>query len=406
MARIARVDVGPLAPYAHGYRELLAGLGYTSFGVVQKSCEAGRLSDWMIDNGLGSADLTVGRLDEFSAMCAAGSLRPAGRRALGPLAAYLRGLGAIPGESFGATVTDELLARYRCWMVQERALAPRTIGRYEQTARSFLTVRAQRFGGCGAEGLTGSDVHEFLLAETGRVSVGSAKGRVAELRSLLRFLFLDGSTTSMLAASIPPVAGWRDTALPAMLSSAEVEAILAANDRATAVGRRNFAIVMILARLGLRAAEVGALRLDDVNWRAGELVVRGKARRDDSLPLPTDVGEAIAAYLAAGRPDTPCRAVFVTCFAPLKALAPQSVSKIVYDASRRAGMDPPVCSHRLRHALATEMLRHGVALGDISQVLRHRDLATTAIYAKVDHGALRELAVAWPQATMPAAVSS
>ena len=154
---------------------------------------------------------------------------------------------------------------------------------------------------------------------------------------------------------------------------------------------------MILARLGLRAAEVGALQLEDIDWRAGELVVRGKARRDDSMPLPGDVGEAIAAYLSDGRPSTPCRAVFVTCFAPLQALAPQSVSKIVYDASRRAGMDPPVCSHRLRHALATDMLRHGVALGDISQVLRHRDLATTAIYAKVDHAALRELAVDWPQ---------
>jgi site-specific recombinase XerD len=406
MARIARADVGPLAAYADGYRELLAGLGYTSDGVVRKLWEFGRLSDWIVRNGLGVGDLTAGRFGEFSALCASGVERPIGRRTLGPLVGHLRSLGVVPDEMVGATATGELIGRYRSWMIGERALASSTIRRYEDTARCFLTARAERSGVCGAEDLTGSDVHEFLLAETGRVSVGSAKGRVAELRCLLRFLFLDGWTTSMLAASIPPVAGWRDTALPATLSSAEVEAILAANDRATALGRRNFAIVMVLARLGLRAAEVGALQLDDVNWRAGELVVRGKARRDDPLPLPTDVGEAIAAYLADGRPDTPCRAVFVTCFAPLKALAPQSVSKIVYDASRRAGMDPPVCSHRLRHALATDMLRHGVALGDISQVLRHRDLATTAIYAKVDHGALRELAVAWPQATMPAAVSS
>jgi site-specific recombinase XerD len=156
----------------------------------------------------------------------------------------------------------------------------------------------------------------------------------------------------------------------------------------------------------LRAAEVGALQLEDVDWRSGELMVRGKARRDDSLPLPADVGEAIAAYLTDGRPPTPCRAVFVTRFAPLKALAPGSVSKIVYDASRRAGMDPPVCSHRLRHALATDMLASGVQLRDISQVLRHRDLATTAIYAKVDHDTLRGLAVAWPRTAPAKAVAS
>ena len=397
MARIARAAVGPLAEHADGYRELLAARGYTHGGVERKLWELGRLSDWMIEMRLGPAELTVSRFHQFSAWCGAGFERPVGRRALGPLVSYLRGLGVIPDESVGATATDELLARYRCWMIEERALALRTIERYEDTARSFLTVRAQRFGGCGAEDLTGSDVHEFLLAETERVSVGSAKGRVAELRCLLRFLFIDGSTSSMLAASVPPVAGWRDTALPAVLSRSQVEAILAANDRATAIGRRNFAIVMVLARLGLRAAEVGASQLADIDWRAGELMVRGKARRDDRMPLPGEVGEAIAAYLSDGRPATPCRAVFVTCYAPLHALAPQSVSKIVYDASRRAGMDPPVCSHRLRHALASDMLRHGVALGDISQVLRHRDLATTAIYAKVDHAALRELAVDWPR---------
>lgn len=407
MARIARADVGPLAPYADGYRELLAGLGYTPNGVVRKLWELGRLSDWMIRNGLGSEDLTAGRFDEFSALCAAGIERPVGYRTLGPLVGFLRGLGVVPEEMVGATPVDELVDRYRSWMVTDRALAARTIRRYEETARRFLAARAgRRGGGCGAEELVGSEVFDFLLAETERVSVGSAKGRVAELRCLLRFLFLEGWTSAPLAVSIPPVAGWRDTTLPATLSRSQVEAIVSAHDTTTTLGRRNFAIVLVLARLGLRAAEVAAMQLEDLDWRSGELIVRGKARRDDSLPLPADVGEAIAAYLLDGRPQTPCRAVFVTRFAPLKALAPQSVSKIVYDASRRAGMDPPVCSHRLRHALATDMLAAGVRLPDISQVLRHRDLATTAIYAKVDHAALRELAVAWPRTEMSEAVWS
>jgi hypothetical protein len=146
------------------------------------------------------------------------------------------------------------------------------------------------------------------------------------------------------------------------LSRSQVEAIVAAHDTTTVTGRRNYAIVLVLARLGLRAAEVGALQLEDLDWRAGQLIVRGKARRDDSLPLPADVGEAIAAYLSDGRPETRCRAVFITRFAPLKGLAPGSVSTLVYQASRRAGIDPPVCSHRLRHALATDMLAAGVRL--------------------------------------------
>jgi len=352
----------------------------------------------MIRNELGPGDLTAARFGEFSAVCAAGIERPVGYRTLGALVGYLRDLGVVPEAGVGATPVDELVDRYRSWMVEDRALAARTIGRYEETARRFLAARVgRRGGGCGAEDLAGSEVFGFLLAETERVSVGSAKGRVAELRSLLRFLFLEGWTTSPLAVSIPPVAGWRDTTLPATLSRSQVEAIVAAHDTTTATGRRNYAIVLVLARLGLRAAEVGALQLEDVDWRAGQLIVRGKARRDDSLPLPADVGKAIAAYLTDGRPQTPCRAVFITRFAPLKELASQSVSKIVYDASRRAGMDPPVCSHRLRHALATNMLAAGVRLPDIGQVLRHRDLATTAVYAKVDHTALRELAIAWPQ---------
>ena len=325
MARIARADVGPLASYASGYRELLAGLGYTPDGVVRKLWELGRLSDWMVRNELAPGDLTAARFDEFSALCAAGVERPVGYRTLSPLVGYLRGLGAVPEAMVGASPVDELVDRYRSWMVTERALAARTIGRYEATARRFLAGRAQRRGGgCGAEDLAGAEVFEFLLAECERVSVGSAKGRVAELRCLLRFLFLEGWIATPLALSIPPVAGWRDTSVPSTLSRQQVEAILAAQDTTTAIGRRNFAIVMVLARLGLRAAEVGGLQLGDLDWRAGQLIVRGKARRDDPLPLPADVGEAIAAYLIDGRPSTPCRAVFITRYAPLRAMAPQT----------------------------------------------------------------------------------
>ena len=309
---------------------------------------------------------------------------------------FLRGLGVVPAENVGATPVELLVGRYRVWLVEDRGLAARTVGRYEMTARRFLASRASATGGCGAEGLSGVDVTGFLLAECSRVSVGSAKGRVAELRSLLRFLFVEGLTATALAAAVPPVAGWRDTALPPTLSRVQVTAMLDSCDRATVTGCRDFAILMVLARLGLRAAEAAGLTLDDLDWRAGEVVVRGKGRRDDRLPLPVDVGEAIAAYVGGSRPRVACRAVFLTRYAPMRAMAPVTVSKVAVAASRRAGLAEAVPAHRLRHGLAADMLRHGAVLADISQVLRHRDLATTAIYAKVDHAALRELALDWP----------
>lgn len=396
MARIARADVGSLAAYADGFRIELSGLGYTAEGVVRKLWEVGRLSDWMAANDLGSGELTTERVQEFVAARGQIGERPVGPRTLRPLLRYLRALEVVPAETVGASPVDVLVSRYRCWLVDERGLAPRTVGRYETTARRFLELRSSSAGGgCGAEGLSGADVTAFLLAECGRVSVGSAKGRVAELRSLLRFVYLEGLTATALAASVPPVAGWRDTALPATLMPAQVTAILDSCDRSTGIGRRDFAILMVLARLGLRAAEAAGLGLGDLDWRAGEIVVRGKGRRDDRLPLPAEVGDALAAYLSE-RPKAACRAVFLTRYAPLRAMAPVTVSKVVINASRRAGMLPPVAAHRLRHSLASDMLRGGAALADISQVLRHRDLATTAVYAKVDHVVLRELALDWP----------
>lgn len=399
MPRIARADVGPLAAYANGFRNELLGLGHTPGTVVQKMWEAGRLSDWMAARDLEAGGLTAGLVEEFVAARGHAGDRPIGPGALRALLRYLRDLGVVPGEAAGATPVDQLVSRYRAWLVGDRGLAARTVRRYEWTARGFLQSRVSAgHGGCGVENLSGADVTAYLLAECSRVSVGSAKGRVAELRSLLRFLFVEGVTETALAVSVPPVAGWRDTALPPRLAPAQVAALLAACDRSTAVGRRDFAILTVLARLGLRAAEVSGLELEDLDWRAGELVVRGKTRRHDRLPLPADVGGALAAHLGDPRPQTSCRAVFLTRNAPWRPLAPPTVSKVVVEASRRAGVVPPVAAHRLRHALACELLASGAALSEISQVLRHHDLASTAVYAKVDHGVLRTLALGWPVA--------
>ena len=233
-----------------------------------------------------------------------GARRPAegpGPRAMAPLLGYLREAGVVCG---GAVVTplELLLAQYRTWLVDERGLAASTVLRYENTARRFLSEQGMVGGVFAPTGLTGRDVNVFLLRECARVSAGSAKGRVAELRSLLRFLYLQGVTALRLGTAVPPVGGWRLATLPPPpMSATDVQLLLDTCDRGTPVGVRDFAMMMLVARLGLRSIEVARLELRDVDWRAGELVVRGKARRLDRLPLPAEVGEALVAYLSGGR---------------------------------------------------------------------------------------------------------
>jgi site-specific recombinase XerD len=196
---------------------------------------------------------------------------------------------------------------------------------------------------------------------------------------------------------VPPAAGWHDTGIPVGLSAADVQRLLDGCDRASPTGIRNFAILMLVARLGLRSIEVARLELGDIDWRAGEIAVAGKARRRDRLPLPHDVGQALSAYLRQVRPAMSIRAVFLMLKAPIRPIRADLVGDVTRWACQRAGL-PEVGPHRLRHALATELLRRGAKLVEISQVLRHRDLATTAIYAKVDLEALRRITQPWPGA--------
>ena len=230
------------------------------------------------------------------------------------------------------------------------------------------------------------------------MSAGSAKGRVAELRSILRFLYLQEITQLRLGTAVPPVGGWRLATLPpAAMPAAHVQLLLDSCDRNSMVGIRDFAILMLVARLGLRSIEVARLELGDVDWRVGELVIRGKARRQDRLPLPVEVGKALVVYLSCGRNPADAVHVFLTCRAPVGAIRADLVGDVVERACKRAGQ-PTVGPHRLRHALASELLRKGAGLIAISQVLRHQDLATTALYAKVDLTVLRQVAQPWPGA--------
>ena len=404
MQRVCRARVaGPLAPYAEGFRLELARLGYRPGSAEMQMLVMARVSRWLESGSFGAGDLDTVRVEQMLAAwraAAAPDARVPTARSLVALLAHLREEGVLGVEPVVAGCPlDDLLADYRGHLVRERGLAARTVVCYEGMARRFLEGR--RAAGCsetGAEDLTGGEVTSFLLGECSRVSVGTAKRQVADLRSLLRFLHLRGVTASCLAESVPPVAGWRDQRLVATLSTVEVAALLESCDTSTATGARDHAVLLVLARLGLRAAELAGLQLDDVDWRAGELTVRGKGSRVDRLPLPHEVGKAIVSYLTRWRPRAvDCRALFLTRHAPWRQMHVNTVSRIVRVACKRAGV-APVSAHRLRHALATELLRQGSTLQEIGQVLRHRDLATTAAYAKVDRDALRTVAAPWPGA--------
>jgi site-specific recombinase XerD len=387
---------GQLGLQVEGYRAWLAQQGYTPQTVRNMLADLGRVGRWMSGEGLAAAQLDEAAMAGFlAAWQAAGHRRALGPRAMMPLLSYLREVGVTPAAEPPRTPLEVLLREYRVWLARERGLAAATVLRYEKTARRFLQQQAMAGGVLAPAGLTGADVNAFLLRECGRISAGSAKGRVGELRAVLRFLYLQGLTPLRLGTAVPPVGGWRLAALPPTMTAADVQLLLDRCDRTSDVGVRDFAIMMLVARLGLRSVEVARLELRDVDWRAGELVVRGKARRQDRLPLPADVGEAMAGYLARGRAPADTRRLFLTCTAPRGPIRADLVGDVVERACRRAGL-PRVGPHRLRHALAAELLRRGAGLAAISQVLRHQDLATTALYAKVDLTALRQVAQPWP----------
>jgi site-specific recombinase XerD len=358
--------------------------------------DLGQVGLWLSRNGLDVAGLDEEQLDRHVAdLRRAGRRRVCGPRGLVPLLGYLRECGVVPAAQVTASAADALLARYRSWMESERGLSPSTILRYENTARRFLAEQAMPGGVFAPVGLTGADLNAFLLRECARVSAGSAKGRVAELRSLMRFLHLHGVIAAPLGAAVPPVGGWRFATVPPVMAPGDVQRLLDHTPRQDPVGIRDYAILLLVARLGLRSIEVARLLLDDVDWRCGQIMVRGKARREDRLPLPADAGEALVAYLSGSRPRVPSRHVFLTCKAPRGPIRADLVGDVVERACLRAG-SPRVGPHRLRHALAAEMLRQGAGLTAIGQVLRHQDLATTALYAKVDFSALRAVAQPWP----------
>jgi site-specific recombinase XerD len=388
---------GPLEPYVTGFAEELLRQGYTRSSAGQHVCFIAHLDRWMQAAGVGLDQLSRPVIERYLAgRRAAGYREYRSPGALAPLLDYLAPLGVLPAPSeVRLGPVEELLGRYGDYLLVERGLRAGTVRGYVEGVRPFVAGRL-RGEVLDLAGVRAGDVTGFVLAACPGRAVGSAKLIVCALRSLLRWLHLTGTVPVSLAAAVPSVAGWRLSGLPKGLEPGQLRSLLAACDRRTPTGLRDYAIMLLLARLGLRAGEVARLGLHDVDWRRGEIAVLGKGSRAERLPLPAEVGAAIAGYLRRGRPGTAQgRSVFVRVRAPHRALTTGGVTMVVFDAAQRAGLGR-MHAHRLRHTAATAMLRAGSPLAEVGQVLRHRSPLTTAIYAKVDREALAVLARPWP----------
>jgi site-specific recombinase XerD len=389
---------GPLVGYASGFAIHLLERGYTPPSAEVQLRLMAHLSRWLAEQDLEPGGFDVEAAERFHRLRRERYSHLTGERALERLLSYLRELGVVPPPVVVDTPVERLVAEYRDYLLRERGLVAGSVELRERVARLFLAERPEPLE-MSLQRLRAGDVTAFVMAKcaSGRRGRAWSKTLTSGLRSLLRYLHLAGWVPVPLAQAVPTVAGWRLASLPRALEAEQVQRLLESCDRSTAIGSRDFAILMLLSRLGLRACEVAALRLDDIDWRAGELKVRGKGSRTEGLPLPHDVGEALVSYLRTGRPRTSCREVFLRVHAPRGPLAPPGVLWVVTSACDRAGM-ARVGAHRLRHTVATELLRAGAGLEEIAQVLRHTSVTTTAIYAKVDRAALRALARPWPLA--------
>jgi site-specific recombinase XerD len=388
---------GPLAPYAPGFGTYLLEQGYAPSSAEDQLRLVAHLSRWLDERREKPAALTPELVGRFLDARRESYVKLTSPLALVPLLDYLRGVGVLSDSPVEiSTALERLLAEYCAYLARERGLAAGTVRLREQVARRFLVDQPEPLE-LALQRLGPGDVTEFVVAEcrSRRRGVASAKTLTSGLRSLLSFLHLEGWLPVALAPAVPSVAGWRLASLPRALDAGHVERLLASCDRTTPLGRRDFAVLTLLWRLGLRSFEVAGLSLDDIDWRAGEIAIRGKGSVCERLPLPDDVGRALVDYLHAGRPRGSCREVFLRARAPQRGITAAGVRSVVHHACDRAGL-ARFGAHRLRHTVASDLLRAGAPLDQIAQVLRHASVASTAIYAKIDRASLRTLARPWP----------
>jgi len=392
---------GPLTDHVPELGSYLLRQGYTILSCRNLLRLASHLSRWLEQQGLRPRDLFDDQVDSFvRARRAEGYTHFLSPRSLVAIRRYLAEAGLTPETPAAApprTPLEQLLSDYEGSLLHDRGLTPHVAQLYRSVAQQLL-VNTSPSGELDLCRLDGATVKRYVLESSRGSNLERTRATLTGLRSFLRFLHLRGDIAMDLRGAVPKIAGWRMASLPKYLAPEQVKAIVDSCDRRTTLGRRDYAILLLLARMGLRAKEITTLSLDDVNWSEGILLIRGKGGREDRMPLLAEVGSALASYLQRRR-KTSCRSMFLRHRAPYTPLGTSAILCIVRRACERAQL-PPVGAHRLRHSAATTMLRRGATLEEISQVLRHRHHATTAIYAKVDHCRLRELAQKWPGAVV------
>jgi site-specific recombinase XerD len=396
-----RLYVGPLGGYLDAFARQLSEYGYAVDTGQQQLRVVSHLSQWMGRRDLQAHDLSETVLKRFlTDRRRQGRLRNTDPRALGWFLEHLRQTGVVERTPpLGAEGMRGALERdFERYLLQERGLATATIVNYLRITRTFFATHSDKET-FDPRQLRHTDVIRFVQRIAQSQPPRSAKLTVTGFRAFLRFLYVQGRTATDLTSSVPTIPHWKLTTIPRSLKGHEVESLLRSCDRTTAVGKRDYAVLCLLARLGLRAGEVAAMTLDDVDWRTGELTIRGKGGTRERLPLLAEVGQALAAYLREARPSCATRHLFVTARAPFHKLGgPTTVCRIVEQAIKRAGLNPTQRgAHLLRHSLATTLLQRGASLREIGDILRHRHPATTQIYAKVDTAALQTLAQPWPE---------
>jgi len=399
-ATLRRLHDGPLGPYMDAFTDLLLERGHPRNSAQPQLRLVSHLSRWMERRRITLTGLRRPALRRFLEHVR--RFRPCGhihRGEHGPLNTFFELLlkkGVVQEDApVISNPHHELEQAFAHYLTQERGLALGTQANYLFVTHRFLSTLS-RPAKSSLVCLRAGDITKFVLHEARLHSRGRAKVITTCLRGFLRFLYVRGQIANNLALCVPAVAHWRMTTVPKFIEPDQIKRLLKSCDQRTLAGQRDHSILLLLVRLGLRACEVAAMTLEDIDWDAGELVIRGKGLRQARLPLPHDVGKALAAYLCR-RPRCAERQVFICIQAPRRGLGFQSVSSIAARALTRAGLHPhSKGSHVLRHSMATNMLRHGASLAEIGDILRHQHPDTTQIYAKVDFVSLRALVQPWP----------